>query len=362
MKKATALTLAFLLTLFLSACTTRPESTPTPSPDMDRLQPASSPEIDSPGEAPDPIADLCFLPVQVTGTSYIPQETEDEMGQEVLESYEYDENGRLVLYSTNSLTLTFQYLDQIALPQTLVLDGETTVQFMEPRWNQDFSQITLDIDYNGKVLPEDFTISEIQQDEFGKMIAGQVHWKSQLGEDSFHVTGYTFDQSGNLIFVPRVTPNYTQEYAYQYGDDNKVAVLEYGKNYGGEVQYLETIQVNEGGGPLTICREFGPADEYIHLGDGLYCSQWEDNWEEIQVDEHGNLIRYSRFDASSGVTCDYNVKYRPMSRQDYAGEAIDYSNLYPVIHIACQAQADSYAHAVGYLQLPPVAQVILYLW
>lgn len=52
---------------------------------------------------------------------------------------------------------------------------------------------------------------------------------------------------------------------------------------------METVRVNEGGGPVEIQSALGPGSEYIHLGNGLYRSKSEEDWAVLPTTIRWNI-------------------------------------------------------------------------
>ena len=374
-EKAIAVLLALSLLSCLTACGGKPTAGPTipsNSSSSDVLDPGGEADTNTSEETPTQGSgdgEVCYLPVKVMGFYDIPEEAANKLGHgsydETIATYEYDDAGRLTGYASGSITLTFQYLDEIALPATLETQAGITISFTEPRWAQDAPEIVMDVSYDGEVLPADFRLSELQQDDDGKLVAATIFWESQLGEETYSVAGHTFDEKGNLLFVPLNAEEYQEEYKYQYGADGQVVGFEYWETYGGEFNLMSTVKVDEEGHPVSVEGVIGDNNTYTDMGDGSYRDEAPElggNWYELSFDEAGNLARSSWYAQISGITYTYTVEYTAMPASQYLGTPVDYTNVYPLFRYKALGLAYDYAEAAGSLQLPIVSQVILALW
>ena len=357
MRKGLTLVLAAMMAVALTACGGRPAA--------GSAGPSSLPGAAQSGQAPDGGAsegpessEVCYLPVRITGSYDIPREAEEKLGrgscQETVAAFEYDDRGRITGYAAGSLTLAFQYLDEIALPRKVELEDGREISFTEPRWSQDGGEILLDVSASGdETLPGDFRLTELQRDGDGKLAAAVISWESQLGEETFFAPGHTFDENGNLLFVPTEG----LEYKYRYGDEGRAAGFELWSSLEGDAGLLGAVRVDEWGRPVSVEYAFGDADTYEDMGNGTYRCGTLDGWTELTFDEAGNFIRCAWYYDVSGITYTYEVEYISMPVSRYAGTPVDYTNAYPLLHYASQGRVNSCAHAAGWLQLPVVSQL-----
>lgn len=364
--------LAIVCLLSLTACGGEKTDTATPSaPEQ------SEPVLD---EQPAPEAEeVCYLPVRIVNCTDIPQEAEERLGtgsfEETVASYEYDEAGRLLRYATGSNILTFQYLDEIALPAVWEADvwesgeWEEMLAFKDPRWSADRSEIWLDVAYSDAFkgnfydtehayVTADICLSDLQLDEAGRLTAASATWDTMLGGEVWPLAGCTFDERGNLQFVPLDHETFT----CQYAPDGQMNGIVYGETYEGQTTPQTTVRVDEDAISVEMGSELGMNYTFASVGDGHYRDTRDDRWYELVLDEDGKLIQSAWHAESSGITYSYTIEYITVPRAQYVGTPVDYTSLCPVLMYEELFLTNSFAEAAGELQLPVTAQLILSFW
>lgn len=385
-KKMLAALLAALLLLSLPACGGKKETTvTTPSvpvqsePTYD--EPFPNNELNDPdGQTPaEPEDDgVCYLPVQIVNYTDIPTAAEERLGtgsfEAVVADYEYDEAGRLLRYATGSNILTFQYLDEIALPAVWEADvwesgeWEEMLVFKDPRWSVDRSEIWLDVAYSDAFrgtfydtehayVTADLCLSDLQLDEAGRLTAATLTWDTVLGDETWSLAGYTFDEQGGLLFVPQEMEPITEKFTNEYGADGRMTGIRYQQTCEGQTVSQTVIQMDED--TIRVDASTGTSYDFTDMGNGRYRDVGDsDWWDELVFDENGTFIRSAWHAGTSGITYSYTVEYITMPRTQYVGTPVDYTNIVPVLMYDVLYEPDSQAEAAGKLQLPVAAQLI----
>lgn len=370
-KRFLASLLAIVCLLSLTACGGEKTDTATPSaPEQ------SEPVLD---EQPAPEAEeVCYLPVRIVNCTDIPQEAEERLGtgsfEETVASYEYDEAGRLLRYATGSNILTFQYLDEIALPAVWEADvwesgeWEEMLAFKDPRWSADRSEIWLDVAYSDAFkgnfcdtehayVTADICLSELQLDEAGRLTAATLTWDTALGDETWSLAGYTFDEQGGLLFVPQEMEPLTEEFTNEYGADGRMTGIRYEQTCEGQTASQTVVQVD--GDTIRVDASIGTSHAFKDMGDGRYRDEGGDGWwDELVFDENGTFIQSAWHAGTSGITYSYTIEYITVPRAQYVGTPVDYTSICPVLMNEALYDADSQAEAAGKLQLPVAAQLI----
>lgn len=384
-KKALAALLAALLLLTLPACGGKKKTTVTTSsvpvqsePTYD--EPFPNNELNEPdGQTPPEADGVCYLPVQIVSYTDIPSEAEERLGtgsfEETVASYEYDEAGRLLRYATGSNILTFQYLDEIALPAVWEADvwesgeWEEMLAFKDPRWSADRSEIWLDVVYSDAFkgnfydtehayVTADICLSDLQLDEAGRLTAATLTWDTVLGDDEiWDLTGYTFDEQGGLLFVPQNVEQLMEEFTNEYDADGKMTGIRYEQIYEGQSVSQTVVQAD--GDTIRVDASTGTSYDFKDMGDGHYRDVGDDGWwDELVFDENGTFIQSAWHAGTSGITYSYTVEYITVPRARYVGTPVDYTSICPVLMNEALYDTDSQAEAAGKLQLPVAAQLI----
>lgn len=377
-KKLLAVLLAAVMLLTLTACggkkTTAPSAPAQSEPTYD--EPFPNNELSEPDEQAPEADGVCYLPVSVVSYTDIPPEAEERLGtgsfEETVASYEYDEAGRLLRYHTSTNDLTFQYLDEIALPAVLKADvwesgeWEEMLAFKDPRWSADRSEIWLDVAYSDAFketiydteqtyVTADICLSDLQLDEAGRLAAATLTWDTVFDDDEiWGLAGYTFDEHGNLLFVP----DDGWEFTYQYDGDGHIVEAAY--DLAPEVAQGQSFPttVKVGQDAIRVEANIGASYDFADMGDGRYRSGDEDDWNELVFDEDGKLIRSAWHAGISGITYSYTVEYMAVPRAQYVGTPVDYTNIVPVLMYEALYDAESQAEVTGKLQLPVTAQIL----
>lgn len=355
--------LAVMYLLTLTACGGKEAATPA--------APEQSEPITDQQPAPE-TEEVCYLPVRIISGADIPAAAEERLGGDladnIVAAYEYDDAGRLLRYETQTLSLTFQYLDEIALPAVVAVDEwesgewETRVSFENPRWTEDRSGIVLDAEYSDSVgagaVAADIQLSDLRLDEAGRLTAASATWDTMLGGEVWPLAGYTFDERENLQFVPLDHETFT----CQYAPDGQMNGIVYGETYEGQTTPQTTVRVDEDAISVEMGSELGMNYTFASVGDGRYRDMRDDRWYELVLDEDGKLIQSAWHAESSGITYSYTIEYITVPRARYVGTPVDYTSLCPVLMYEELFLTNSFAEAAGELQLPVTAQLILSFW